>query len=202
MPVEDGDIIELGNRTLEVITIPGHTPGSIAVLDIENRVLYGGDTVQDGKIFMFGVQREFHAYIRSLESLFFGLSLRQLLFALLAILVAVGVYLGLKDIVGTGEIGWMCVLAAFPFALGGFFTYNGMTFERFLLAVIRSELLNPRKLVFEDKGHGDDFATMWDIIMALLRAEWFLDCASSCVWQDEDDEEDVLAQAGKMRGAV
>ncbi len=61
-------------------------------------------------------------------------------------------YFGLKDIVGTGEIGWMCVLAAFPFALGGFFTYNGMTFERFLLAVIRSELLYPRKLVFQSEN--------------------------------------------------
>lgn len=58
-------------------------------------------------------------------------------------------YFGLKDVVGSGEIGWVCVLAAFPFALGGFFTYNGMTFERFLLAVIRSELLYPRKLVFK-----------------------------------------------------
>ncbi len=46
----------------------------------------------------------------------------------------------------------MCVLAAFPFALGGFFTYNGMTFERFLLAVIRSELLYPRKLVFRSEN--------------------------------------------------
>ncbi len=86
------------------------------------------------------------------ESIFFGLSLRQLLFALLAVLVAVGVYFGLKDIVGSGEIGWICVLAAFPFALGGFFTYNGMTFERFLLAVIRSELLYPRKLVFKSEN--------------------------------------------------
>ena len=67
------------------------------------------------------------------ESLFFGLSLR---------------YFGLRNVVGSGEIGWICVLAAFPFALGGFFTYNGMTFEKFLLAVIRSELLYPRKLVF------------------------------------------------------
>ena len=49
---------------------------------------------------------------------------------------------------GSGEIGWICVLAAFPFALCSFFTYNGMTFEKFLLAVIRSELLYPRKLVF------------------------------------------------------
>ena len=73
------------------------------------------------------------------ESLFFGLSLRQLIFALLAV-------------VGTGEIGWMCVLAAFPFALGGFFTYNGMTFEQFLLAFIRSELLYPKKLVFRSEN--------------------------------------------------
>ncbi len=57
-------------------------------------------------------------------------------------------------------------------------------------------------LSFEDKGHGDDFAVMWDIIMALLRADWFLDCATSCVWKDEDGEEDVLAQAGKVRGSV
>ena len=82
------------------------------------------------------------------ESLFFGLSLRQFLFALLAVLVAVGLYFGLRNVVGSGEIGWICVLAAFPFAMCGFFTYNGMTFEKFLLAVIRSELLYPRKLVF------------------------------------------------------
>ena len=46
-------------------------------------------------------------------------------------------------------MGWLCVLAAFPFAICGFFTYNGMTFERFLIAVIRSELLYPRHLVFK-----------------------------------------------------
>ena len=83
------------------------------------------------------------------ESLFFGLSLRQLLFALLAVAVAVGVYFGLWFVLDTGEIGWVCVLAAFPFALGGFFQYNGMTLERFLLAYIRSEFLFPRRLVFK-----------------------------------------------------
>ena len=67
-------------------------------------------------------------------------------------LVAVGVYFGLRNIVGSGEIGWICVLAAFPFAMGGFFTYNGMTFEKFLLALIRSELLYPKKLVFRSEN--------------------------------------------------
>ena len=83
------------------------------------------------------------------ESLFFGLSLRQLLFALLAVAGAGGVYFGLRPVLGNGEIGWVCVLAAFPFALGGFFQYNGMTLERFLLAYIRSEFLFPRRLVFK-----------------------------------------------------
>lgn len=83
------------------------------------------------------------------ESLFFGLPLRQFLFALLAVAVAVSVYFGLRPVLGNGEIGWVCVLAAFPFALGGFFQYNGMTLERFLLAYIRSEFLFPRRLVFK-----------------------------------------------------
>lgn len=60
-----------------------------------------------------------------------------------------GVYLGLRTVVGTGEIGWVCVLAAFPFALGGFFQYNGMTLEQFTLAYIRSEFLYPHRLVFK-----------------------------------------------------
>ena len=75
------------------------------------------------------------------ESLFFGLSLRQFLFALLAVAVAVSVYFGLRPVLGNGEIGWVCILAAFPFALGVFFQYNGMTLEQFLLAFFRSEFL-------------------------------------------------------------
>ena len=48
-------------------------------------------------------------------------------------------------------------------------------------------------LAFEDKGHGDDFACMWDIILLLLRSEWFMACAVSCVWQDEGCDEDLLS---------
>ena len=67
----------------------------------------------------------------------------------LAVAVAVGVYFALRTVAGARSIGWLCVLAAFPFAVCGFFTYNGLTFERFLIAVIRSELLYPRHLVFK-----------------------------------------------------
>ena len=52
-------------------------------------------------------------------------------------------------------------------------------------------------LAFKDKGDGDDFAVMWDIVLSLLRSDWFVECATSCVWLDEDGEEDILAQVGK-----
>ena len=69
VPVTDGDSIDLGGRELEIITLPGHTPGSIAVLDKKNRVLISGDPIQDGNIFMFGVRREMHAYLLSLKKI-------------------------------------------------------------------------------------------------------------------------------------
>lgn len=69
VPIEHGDKLDLGDRELEIIGLPGHTPGSIAILDVKNRVLISGDPIQDGNIFMFGVQRELHAYVLSLKRL-------------------------------------------------------------------------------------------------------------------------------------
>ena len=40
--------------------------------------------------------------------------------------VAVGVYFLLQPYVGTEEVGWMCILAAAPFAACGFFSYHGI----------------------------------------------------------------------------
>ncbi len=69
IPIEHGDTLDLGGRELRIIALPGHTPGSIAVLDVSRRVLISGDPIQDGDVFMFGVQRELHAYVLSLKRL-------------------------------------------------------------------------------------------------------------------------------------
>ena len=69
LPVQQGDILDLGERPLEIIDLPGHTPGSIAILDVNNRVLIGGDSIQDGRIFMFGEHRNLANYIESLTKL-------------------------------------------------------------------------------------------------------------------------------------
>ena len=74
-----------------------------------------------------------------------------MLFSLLAVGVAVLLYFGLRDFVSTSEIGWVCILAAFPFALGGFFRYNGMYLEQFLRAVIQSEVLYPKTLKYKSE---------------------------------------------------
>lgn len=55
---------------LKIIHLPGHTPGSIAVLDVSRRVLISGDPIQEhGRIFMFGPRRNMQHYIASLERL-------------------------------------------------------------------------------------------------------------------------------------
>ncbi|MBR3642851.1 MAG: MBL fold metallo-hydrolase, partial [Parasporobacterium sp.] len=61
--------IDLGERKLRIIDIPGHTPGSIAILDEADRILVSGDTVQDGHIFMFGEKRNIDLFIGSLKHL-------------------------------------------------------------------------------------------------------------------------------------
>ena len=86
------------------------------------------------------------------ESMFFGLSARQFICSVLAVGVAVGTYFGLRDIIGRETVSWMCVLLAAPFAAAGFFKYNGMTFEKFAAAYIRSEFLAAGRRVFKSEN--------------------------------------------------
>lgn len=67
--IKEGDVIDPGERPLEVIHLPGHTPGSIALLDRKNKWLFSGDPIQDGEIYMFGIHRDMPSYINSLVRL-------------------------------------------------------------------------------------------------------------------------------------
>ena len=68
-PLWEGDIIDLGYWKFEVVLTPGHTPGSIMLLELEKRMLISGDTIQDGDIFMFGAGRNIQAYQCSLKKM-------------------------------------------------------------------------------------------------------------------------------------
>jgi glyoxylase-like metal-dependent hydrolase (beta-lactamase superfamily II) len=67
--LHDGDKIDLGGRSLQVIATPGHTPDSIALLDTENRLLFTGDTFYPGPIFLYRPETDLDAYLTSVEKL-------------------------------------------------------------------------------------------------------------------------------------
>lgn len=87
------------------------------------------------------------------ESVYFGLSLRQFIFSILACGMAVLLYFVFRPYFGIETLSWLCILGAAPFAAIGFIKYNGMNAEEFLLAYIRSEFLTPKELVFNPTNY-------------------------------------------------
>ena len=83
------------------------------------------------------INREIRNYT---EAVFFGLSLRQIIFSVCALAVSVGVFFLLKPTLGTETTSWICL---------GFVKYNGMTAEKFIVAWVKSEFLTPKKLTFK-----------------------------------------------------
>ena len=101
------------------------------------------------------INREIRSYT---ESMFFGLSMRQFIFSVLAIGVAVGLYFLLRPHFGVETVSWMCILGAVPFALLGFLNYHGMTAEQFLVTWFRTVILEPKVLTFQAKNYYYDAA--------------------------------------------
>jgi glyoxylase-like metal-dependent hydrolase (beta-lactamase superfamily II) len=67
--IKDGEQIDLGGRTLEVIFTPGHTPDSLCLIDRDNGLLFTGDTFYNGPIYLFTPETDFAAYTRSVDRL-------------------------------------------------------------------------------------------------------------------------------------
>lgn len=96
------------------------------------------------------INREIRNYT---ESIFFGLSLRQFIFSIMACGVAVILYFLLKEHFGIETLSWVCILGASPFAAIGFITYNGMSAEKLIYAWIKSEMLVPKQLTFKPTNY-------------------------------------------------
>lgn len=68
-PVTEGYVFDLGGRKLEVIEIPGHTPGGIALYDREANLMFTGDTVGRMPIFLVPGDYELDDFEASLKKL-------------------------------------------------------------------------------------------------------------------------------------
>ena len=99
------------------------------------------------------INREIRDYT---EAVYFGLSLRQFIFSVLACGVAVGLYFLLRPFFGIETLSWVCILGAAPFAAIGFFKYHGMTAEKVLFTYLRSEILMPKEIKFISKNIYDE----------------------------------------------
>ncbi len=67
--VDEGDVIDLGDRAFEVLHLPGHTPGSIVLWESKTGVLFSGDVIYDGPILDQLPGSNVPDYVRSMKRL-------------------------------------------------------------------------------------------------------------------------------------
>ena len=67
--IQGGFKINLGGRTVEVISTPGHTPDAVSLLDRENGLLFTGDIYYPAAIWLFRPETDFAAYRKSIVQL-------------------------------------------------------------------------------------------------------------------------------------
>jgi glyoxylase-like metal-dependent hydrolase (beta-lactamase superfamily II) len=63
--LQDGDEIDLGGRTLEVIHTPGHSPDSVCLLDRGARLLWTGDIFYNAPLYVYGPTTDLDDFIES-----------------------------------------------------------------------------------------------------------------------------------------
>ena len=67
--LKDGDIIDQGNHQLQIIHLPGHTKGSIALYDLQFKHLFIGDVLYEGMLLDFLPTSSIQEYIDSCRRL-------------------------------------------------------------------------------------------------------------------------------------
>ena len=67
--IHDGELIDLGGRTIEVMATPGHTPDAISLLDRANGLLFTGDTYYPAPIWLYRPETDLSAYSKSIRRL-------------------------------------------------------------------------------------------------------------------------------------
>jgi glyoxylase-like metal-dependent hydrolase (beta-lactamase superfamily II) len=67
--IHDGETFDLGDRVIEVIATPGHTPDAISLIDRKNGLLFTGDTYYPAPIWLYRPETDLNAYASSIRRL-------------------------------------------------------------------------------------------------------------------------------------
>ena len=65
--IREGDVIDLGGKKLEVVEMPGHTPGSIILLDRDEKICYAGDSIIENVWLFLEESLPIEVYLDSLK---------------------------------------------------------------------------------------------------------------------------------------
>lgn len=84
------------------------------------------------------------------EKFLFGLTVRQLVSAVVALAICIPLFIFGKDYLGEDLVGWIIILVAIPIFAFGFFRYDGMPFEQFLTMLYRQKWVEPQKRKYEE----------------------------------------------------
>ncbi len=67
--VDEGDIVDLGDRSFEVMHLPGHSPGSMGLWEQKTGTLFSGDSIYDGPLLDMLPESDVAAYIETIKRL-------------------------------------------------------------------------------------------------------------------------------------
>jgi glyoxylase-like metal-dependent hydrolase (beta-lactamase superfamily II) len=67
--VDEGDLIDLGDRHFEVLHLPGHSPGSIGLFEAATGTLFSGDALYDGALLDELPESDIEAYVGTMKRL-------------------------------------------------------------------------------------------------------------------------------------
>jgi glyoxylase-like metal-dependent hydrolase (beta-lactamase superfamily II) len=65
--LQDGDVIELGDRAFEVIHTPGHSPGGIGLFERKTGIFLSGDVIYDGPLIDDAYHSNVEDYLNCLD---------------------------------------------------------------------------------------------------------------------------------------
>ena len=67
--LDEGSIVDLGDRSFEVLHLPGHTPGSIGLYERATETLFSGDAIYDGPLIDMLPESDVASYIETMKRL-------------------------------------------------------------------------------------------------------------------------------------
>lgn len=90
--------------------------------------------------------------IRKFKGRFYGLTVREIVCCVLGCAVSIPTYMFGRNYIREDELEWVILLIIIPFGLIGFFSKNGLPFEKYIIAILKHQLIFPQRTLYKSKN--------------------------------------------------